>query len=59
LNSEIAGGAIFMAESWFQKCAKEESISSFGKTGGSKSGKSSSAHPFSGSIRKQKKLDQK
>ena len=47
----LAGGAaIFLAESCFKKCAKEGSISRFGKTGSSKSGKSSSANPFSGSI---------
>ena len=39
----------------FKKCAKEESISRFGKTGSSKSGKSSSANPFSGSVGTSKK----
>jgi hypothetical protein len=39
----------------FKKCAKEESISRSGKTGGSKFGKSSSANPFSGSIGPAKK----
>jgi hypothetical protein len=39
----------------FKKCAKEGSISRSGKTGGSKSGKSSSANAFSGSIGPAKK----
>jgi hypothetical protein len=45
-----AGAAILLAESWFQKMRQRREHFKIGKTGGSKSGKSSSANPFSGSI---------
>ena len=48
------GAAIFLAESWFEKMRQRREHSRFGRTGGSKFGKSSSANPFSCSIKQQK-----
>jgi len=55
----LPGLQSFSRKFGLKKCAKEESISRFGKTGDSKSGKSSNANPFSGSIGQQKRLNQK
>jgi len=54
-----AGLQSFSRKYGLKKCAEEESILRFGKTGDSKSGKSSNANPFSGSKGQQKRLNQK
>ena len=55
----LPGLQSFSRKYGLRKCAKEESILGFGKTGDSKSGKSSNANPFSGSKGLQKRLNQK
>jgi hypothetical protein len=55
----LPGLQSFSRKYGLKKCAEEESILRFGKTGDSKSGKSSNANPFSGSKGLQKRLNQK